>query len=40
MNRADFIFLSPMLTIGSFVIAIFAVVGCVFWACLNDRDRT
>jgi len=39
MNRAEFIFLFPMLTIGSFAIAIIAVLGCVFWACLND-DRT
>jgi hypothetical protein len=40
MNRADFIVPLPMLTIGSFAIAIFAVLGGVFWACLNDRDRT
>src|ERR1700730_8186189 len=38
MNRADFP--SPMLTIGSFALAFFAVVGCVFWACLTDHDRT
>jgi hypothetical protein len=29
-----------MFTIGSFAIAVFAVLGCVFWACLNDRDET
>jgi hypothetical protein len=29
-----------MLTIGSFAIAIFAVLAGVFWACLNDRDQT
>jgi hypothetical protein len=29
-----------MFTIGSFAIAVFAVVGCVFWACLNDRNET
>jgi hypothetical protein len=29
-----------MLTVGSFAIAIFAVLASVFWACLNDRDRT
>jgi len=40
MNRAGCIFLYSMLTIGSFAIAAFAVLGCVFWACLNDRDRT
>jgi hypothetical protein len=40
MNRADFIPLSCMLTLGSFAIAVFTVLGCVFWACLNDRDQT
>jgi hypothetical protein len=40
MNRADFNRLFFMLTIGSFAIAVFAVLGCVFWACLNDRDQT
>jgi MFS-type transporter involved in bile tolerance (Atg22 family) len=39
MNRADVI-ASLMLTIGSFAVAIFAVLGCVFWACLTDRDQT
>jgi len=29
-----------MLTIGSFAIAVFAVLGGVFWACFNDRDQT
>jgi hypothetical protein len=29
-----------MLTIGSFAIAVFAVLGGVFWACFDDRDRT
>jgi hypothetical protein len=29
-----------MLTIGSFAIAFFAVIGCVCWACLNDSDQT
>jgi MFS-type transporter involved in bile tolerance (Atg22 family) len=39
MNRAD-LQLAVMLTLGSFAIAVFAVLGCVFWACLNDRDQT
>jgi hypothetical protein len=38
MNRADLIAF-PMLTIGSFALAVFAVLGCVFWACLNERDQ-
>jgi MFS-type transporter involved in bile tolerance (Atg22 family) len=40
MNRADLNASPFMLTIGSFAIAVFAVLGCVFWACLNDRDQT
>jgi hypothetical protein len=40
MNRADFILLFSMLTLGSFAIAVFTVLGCVYWACLNDRDQT
>jgi hypothetical protein len=40
MNRADSIPVSFMLTLGSFAIAVFTVLGCVSWACLNDRDQT
>jgi hypothetical protein len=40
MNRADFLSISFMLTIGSFAIAVFAILAGVFWACLNDRDQT
>jgi hypothetical protein len=29
-----------MFTIGSFAIAVFAVLGGVFWACRSDRDQT
>jgi MFS-type transporter involved in bile tolerance (Atg22 family) len=39
MNRAG-VQRSFMLTLGSFAIAVFAILGCVFWACLNDRDQT
>jgi hypothetical protein len=39
MNRADLIS-SFMFTLGSFAIAVFAVLAGVFWACLNDRDQT
>jgi hypothetical protein len=28
-----------MLTIGSFALALSAVIGCVWWACNADRDR-
>jgi hypothetical protein len=38
MNRTDFVFLYPMLNIGSLVIAGFAGWVCVVWACLNYRD--
>jgi hypothetical protein len=27
-----------MLTVGSFAIAFVAVLGCVWWACLDDSD--
>jgi hypothetical protein len=40
MKRADFNYCAIMLTIGSFAIAIFAIFGCVLWACLNDGDGT
>jgi hypothetical protein len=38
MNRADFIAVDFMLTIGSFTIAFLAVLGSVWWACLDDKD--
>jgi len=40
MNRAELEKLYYMLTIGSFAIAFFAVLGGVFWACRDDRDQT
>jgi hypothetical protein len=29
-----------MLTVGFFAFALVAVLGCVWWACLNDTDKT
>jgi len=40
MKGANFTSLLLMLTIGSFAIAFFAVLGCVWWACRNESDQT
>jgi hypothetical protein len=29
-----------MFTVGSFAIALSAILGCVWWACAEDRDKT
>ena len=29
-----------MLTLGSFAIAFFAILGCVWWACSNETDQS
>ena len=29
-----------MLTIGAFLFIVGALLGCVWWACLNDRNET
>jgi len=38
MKRAQCTNLDSMLTIGFFAIAFFAVLGSVWWACLDDND--
>lgn len=40
MKRAGFQPVYSMLTLGSFAVAVVAIFGCVWWACLNDSDQT